>query len=111
MVLVWAYLILDCKMVIYNIFLSDKIYSTYSSLFCFAETNINDSPAKHIDEIVDDWKDIDKKHNMAWLYVTMWVRYKTELINASNVLEVLPIIVEIEKERFSRKREKEMILL
>ena len=28
-------------------FLSDKIYSTYSSLFCFTETNINDGPAKH----------------------------------------------------------------
>ena len=35
-------------------FLSDKIYSTYSSLFCFTETNINNSPAKH------DWKDIHK---------------------------------------------------
>ena len=30
-------------------FLSDKIYSTYFSLFCFTETNINDSSAKHID--------------------------------------------------------------
>ena len=39
-------------------FLSDKIYSTYSSLFCFTEIIINDSPAKHIDEILDDWKDI-----------------------------------------------------
>ena len=28
-------------------FLSDKIYSTYSSLFCFTETNINDGPVKH----------------------------------------------------------------
>ena len=34
-------------------FLSDKIYSTYSS-FCLTETNINDSPAKHIDKILDD---------------------------------------------------------
>ena len=35
-------------------FLCDKMYSTYSSLFCFTETNVNDSPAKHIDEILDD---------------------------------------------------------
>ena len=37
-----------------ELFLSDKIYSTYSSLLCFTETNINDRPAKHIDEILDD---------------------------------------------------------
>ena len=51
-------------------FLSDKIYSTYSSLFCFTETNINDSPAKHIDEILDDWKDIHKntQHGLALCY-------------------------------------------
>ena len=35
-------------------FLSDKIYSTYSSLFCFTKTNINDNPAKLTDEILDD---------------------------------------------------------
>ena len=52
-------------------FLSDKIYSTYFSLFCFTETNINDRPAKHIDEILDDdWKDI-RIQIMVWLYVTM----------------------------------------
>ena len=28
-------------------FLSEEIYSTCSSLFCFTETNINDNPAKH----------------------------------------------------------------
>ena len=51
-------------------FLSDKIYLTYSSLFCFTETNINDSPAKHIDEILDDWKDIHKntQHGLALCY-------------------------------------------
>ena len=38
--------------------LSDKIYSTYSRLFSSTETSINDSPAKHTDEILDDWKDI-----------------------------------------------------
>ena len=35
-------------------FLSDKIYLTCSSLFYFTETSINDSPAKHIDEILDE---------------------------------------------------------
>ena len=38
--------------------LSDNIYSTYSSLFCFTEASINGSSAKHVDEVLD-WKDID----------------------------------------------------
>ena len=35
-------------------FFSDNIYQSYSGLFCFTETNINDSPVKHIDEVLDD---------------------------------------------------------
>ena len=53
-------------------FLSGKIHSIYyPSLFCFTKTNINDSPAKHINEILGDWKDIHEntQHNMAWLCV------------------------------------------
>ena len=34
-------------------FLSDKIYLIYFSLFHFAETNINDSPSKNTDEILE----------------------------------------------------------
>ena len=47
-------------------FLSEKIYSTYSSLFCFTETSINDSPAKHINDILHYWTDIHKntQHDM-----------------------------------------------
>ena len=41
-------------------FLSDKIYSTYYGLFCFTETNLNGVPAKYIDEVLDDWRDIHK---------------------------------------------------
>ena len=51
-------------------FLSNKIYSNYSMLFCCTETNINDSPAKHVDEILDDWNDIHKntQHGLALCY-------------------------------------------
>ena len=35
-------------------FLSDNICKSYSSLFCFTKTNINGSPVKHIDEVLDD---------------------------------------------------------
>ena len=66
-------------------FLSDKIYSTYSSLFCFTETNINGSLAKR--EILDDWKDIHKntEHGLA-------------VFEIPGVLEVLPVVLEIERE-------------
>ena len=53
-------------------FLSDKIYSTYSRLFCFTKTNINDSPAKNI--LTKSWiigKTFIRIHIMVWLYVTM----------------------------------------
>ena len=48
-------------------FLSNKIGSNYSILFCCTETNINDSPAKHVDEILDNWNDIHKntQHGLA----------------------------------------------
>ena len=49
-------------------FLSDNFCQSYSSLFCFTETN-NDSPVKHIDEVLDDLKDIHKntQHGLALL--------------------------------------------
>ena len=38
------------------------IENNYSSLFCFTEANIIDSPAKHTDKIPDNWKDIHKNN-------------------------------------------------
>ena len=72
-------------------FLSDKTYSSYSNLFCFTETNTNDSRAKHIDEILDDGNDIHKNthHGLA-------LRYNSSEI--LSVLEVLPVVLEIERE-------------
>ena len=79
-------------------FLSEKVYSTYSSLFCFTKTNINDSPAKHINDILDDWKDIHKntQHGLALCYNVSKVNIET--IEIASVLEVLPVVLEIEKE-------------
>ena len=64
---------------------------TYSSLFCFTETN----------EILDDWNNIHKnrQHGLALCYNVNKVSI-TELIDISIVLEVLPIVLEIEKETF-----------
>ena len=93
----WQHLLIELNgisMCLFNIrswnvhlehFLSDKIYSTYSSLFCFTETNINGSLAKR--EILDDWKDIHKntEHGLA-------------VFEIPGVLEVLPVVLEIERE-------------
>ena len=98
----------DISMCLFNIrswnvhlehFLSDKIYSPYSRLFCFTETNINDSPAKHIEEVLDDWKDIHKntQHDLA-LCSNVGKVNMIEVIEIPSVLEVLPIVLEIEKE-------------
>ena len=69
------------------------------SLFCFTETNINDSPTKHIDEILDDWEDIHRttQHGLALCYNMIKVNI-TEVIEILIVLEVLLIMLEIEKE-------------
>ena len=74
-----------------------RLYLAYSNLFWFTETDVNDSLAKHIDEIMDDWKDI-RLHNMAWLY-DKCEQGKHRWSNNS-ILEVLPIVLEIEKETF-----------
>ena len=82
-------------------FLNGKSYSTYSSLFCFAETSINDSPAKHINEILHDWKEIHEitQHGLVSCYNVSKVNI-FEVIDISGVLEVLPIILEKEKQAF-----------
>ena len=82
-------------------FLSDKIYSPYSSLFCFTETNINSSPAKHIDEVLDDWKDIQKntQHGLALCYNGIKVN-TVEVIKMPSVVKILAVLLEIEKETF-----------
>ena len=80
-------------------FLSEKVYSTYPSLLCFTETNINDSPAKHIDQTQDNWKDIHKstQHGLALCYKVDKVNI-IEVIQIPSVLEILPVVLEIEKE-------------
>ena len=61
-------------------FLSDKIYLTYSSLFCFTETNINNSPP-----------------SLALCYNINTVNI-SGVIDIPSILEVLPIVLEIKKE-------------
>ena len=75
------------------------INRNYSSLFCFTETNINDSSSKHIGEILDDWKDIHKntQHGFALYYNVTKVNI-IEINDISSVLEVLPIVLEVEKD-------------
>ena len=82
-------------------FLSDNICQSYSSLFCFTKTNINDSPVKHIVEVLDDWKDIHKntQHGLALCYKVNKVNI-IEVIDIPSNVEILPIVLEINKETF-----------
>ena len=81
-------------------FPSDKMYITYSRLFLFTETSINDSPTKHTDEILNDWKDIHKNTQHGLAPCCNVSKVNIEVIDIPNFLEVLPIVLEIEKETF-----------
>ena len=52
-------------------FLSDKIYLTYSSLFCFTETNIKTVLQKILMKSWMIGKTFIRIHIMVWFYVTM----------------------------------------
>ena len=79
-------------------FISDKKDLTYFSIFCFAEANMNDAPAKH-NEIRDDWKYIHKNtQNGLAQYCKVSKENIMEIIEIHTVLKVLPIALEIKKE-------------
>ena len=82
-------------------FHNDKMYSNYSSLFCFTETNININPAKHIDDILDNSKDTHKSthHGLSVSYNVSKVNIM-EIIGIPSVPEILPIVLEIEKDTY-----------
>ena len=79
-------------------FLSGDICQSYSSLFCFTEANINDSPVKHIDEVLYDRKDIYKntQHGLALCYKVSKVNI-IEVIDIPSTIEILPIVPEINR--------------
>ena len=74
-------------------FLSDNIYQRYSS--------IKGSPGKHIDEVLDDWKDIHKntQHGLALCCKVCKVNI-IKVIDILSTIEILPIVLEINKETF-----------
>ena len=82
-------------------FLSDNIYQSYSILFYLTEANINDRPVKHIDEVLDHWKDIHKntQHGLALCYKVSKVNI-IEVTGIPNIIEILPIVLEENKETF-----------
>ena len=82
-------------------FLKDSICQSYSSLFCFTETNINDSPVKHIDEVLDDWKYIDKntQHVLVLCYKVGKVNI-IDKIDIPSTVEILVSVLEVNMETF-----------
>ena len=60
------------------------------SLFCSTEIDVDDSLAKHIDEILNDWKDI-RIQNMGWFFYSTSKSNIIEVIDIPGVLEVLPV--------------------
>ena len=79
-------------------FLSDKVISSYSSLFCFTEININDSPSKDIFEILNVWKRIHKNTQLGMAVCFEVGKVNIKLIDIPSVLEMMLVVLEIEKE-------------
>ena len=67
-------------------FFSEKVYSSYSSLFCFIETNINDIPSKYFDGISDGWKGIHKSKQRS-----LALCFKTNKVNIIEVIDTLSV--------------------
>ena len=82
-------------------FLSGSIYQSCSRLFCFTGTNINGSPVKHIDEVLDDLKDIHKnaQHGLVLCFKVSKVNI-IEVIEIPSIIKILPIVLETNKESF-----------
>ena len=69
-------------------FLRDNICQSYSSLFCSTETKINDSPVKHIDEVLDDWKDIHKNTQRGLALCYKVSKVNIEIIDIHSIIEI-----------------------
>ena len=80
-------------------FLSDKVYSTHSSIFCFTETHINNGPDKNIEDYQPGWANIHKptEHGLAICYDTSKVELVEEF-HSDNGLQLLPILIKVEDE-------------
>ena len=80
-------------------FLTDKVYTT-CSLLCFTETRINNGQCTTIEQYVKGWKDIHKPTNngLAICYDASKVNIIREFQPTNNVLQMLPVLIEIENE-------------
>ena len=100
----------DSKMCLFNIrswnahiqhFLTDKVYTEYCSLICLTETHCFDNGGSFnkIEQYAEGWTDIHKQtqHGLALCYNVSKVKIILEF-QTTHSLEMLPVLVEIEKE-------------
>ena len=78
-------------------FLTDKVYSTHSSIFCFTETNINNEYYKNIEDYQHGWANIHKltEHGLAICYDTTKVEI-VQVFTTDDRLQLLPVLLKIE---------------
>ena len=78
-------------------FLSDKAHSEFSSVFCFTETNITNEQYESIQHRLPQWDDIHDPsgHGLAICYNTSKVRIIKKNYNYIGVLEILPVLLEV----------------
>lgn len=80
-------------------FLADKMYLTYSSVFCFTETHIDNQHYKNIEEYQLGWKSIHRntEHGLAICYDTSRVEI-VKTFTTPGELQVLPVLLKIDDE-------------
>ena len=100
------------KMCLFNIrswnahighFLTDKVFTEYSSLICLTETHCRDEqgPFNNIEHYAEGWTAIHKvtEHGLAICYNASKVTIINDEFQTTHALEMLPVLVEIENER------------
>ena len=80
-------------------FLTDEVYSTYSSVFCFTETRVNSGHYKDIEDYQQGWENIHKptEHGLAICYDTSKVKIVRQF-TTTGALQLLPVLMKIENE-------------
>ena len=70
-------------------------------IIVFHWNQLYDSPVKYINEVLDDLKNIHKntQHSLALCYKVSKVNI-TEVVGVPSIIEILPIVLEINKETF-----------
>ena len=97
------------KLILHNIvswkkhikhFISDKIFPSHCTVFCFTETHNRDGQYQRINELLPDWDDVHslEQQGIAICYNTTKVKILKRFTYVG-ILQMLPLLLDIEGEK------------